>query len=142
VESPADCLFCRIVAGELPSERVDEDDRALAFVDINPSTRGHTLVVPKRHSSGLYDIPPEDLAACMAMAKRIAASVTGALGAEGVNLLNNTGRAAGQVVFHFHLHVIPRYGGDAFRNPLDERAGDAGDVAAAAEALRGAIRGG
>jgi len=133
------CIFCRIAAGELPSEKVHEDDRTLAFMDVNPSTRGHALVIPKRHSTDLHDIAPDDLAACMRTVQRVAASVIDSLGADGVNVLNNTGRAAGQVVFHFHVHVIPRYDGDGIANPLAARAGDPAEIARAAAALRGAI---
>jgi histidine triad (HIT) family protein len=93
----SDCLFCKIVAGDLPANVVHEDDRTVAFMDINPSVRGHTLVVPRAHSTDLHDVDPEDLAACMRTAKLVARDATQNLDADGVNLLQNTGRVAGQV---------------------------------------------
>lgn len=104
------CLFCGIVAGHFPSVQVAEDDATYAFMDINPASEGHLLVVPKRHSTDLLEIPAEDLTAVTVAAQRIARSATGELGADGVNLLNCCGAAAWQTVFHFHMHVIPRYG--------------------------------
>jgi histidine triad (HIT) family protein len=130
-----DCLFCKIVAGEIPSTRVDEDDRTVAFMDINPATRGHLLVVPREHSIDLLEIGAEDLAACSRMAQRLAARVKERLGADGVNLLNSCGQAAWQTVFHFHVHVIPRYAGDPLRLPWVPGPGDRDEIAAAAQAL-------
>ena len=130
-----DCLFCKIVAGELPSTRVDEDERTIAFMDINPATRGHLLVVPREHSTDLLEVGPEDLAACAAMAQKLAARVTERLGADGVNILNSRGRAAWQTVFHYHLHVIPRYDGDPLRLPWTPAPGDRDEIAAAAREL-------
>jgi histidine triad (HIT) family protein len=133
----ADCLFCKIVAGEIPSTRVDEDERTVAFMDINPATRGHLLVVPREHSADLLEVSPEDLSACARMAQRLAARVRDKLGADGVNLLNSCGPAAWQTVFHFHVHVIPRYDGDPLRLPWVPAPGDRDEIAAAAEALTG-----
>jgi histidine triad (HIT) family protein len=103
------CLFCGIVAGRIPSVKVAEDDTTYAFMDINPASDGHLLVVPKRHSRDLLDITAEDLAAVTVAAQRIAGVAVEEFGADGVNLLNCCGAAAWQSVFHFHLHVIPRY---------------------------------
>lgn len=133
-----DCLFCKIVAGELPATIVAQDERTVAFMDINPATRGHALVVPRRHTRDLLSVPEEDLAAVAAAAKRLAASATSALGANGVNLLNSCGSAAWQTVFHFHVHVIPRYEDDPLRLPWVPAPGDADEIAAAAAALQGA----
>ena len=133
----ADCLFCAIVAGDIPSERVDEDERTVAFMDINPATPGHTLVVPRRHSQDLFDVPAEDLAACMATAQRVAGRAREALDAEGVNLMQSSGRAAWQDVFHFHVHVIPRYAGDPLVLPWTPAAGDPAESARTAATLRG-----
>lgn len=135
----SDCIFCKIVAGELPATVIDESERALAFLDINPATRGHTLVVPRVHSRDLDDIAAEDLAACGALAQRVAATARAQLGGvEGVNLLQSSGAAAWQTVFHFHLHVIPRYAGDPLRLPWVPEPADAGDLAGVATALTGA----
>ena len=131
-----DCLFCKIVAGEIPSERVDEDERTVAFMDINPATRGHALVVPRRHAANLLEIDAEDLAATVAAAQRLARTTTERLGADGVNLLNSCGPAAWQTVFHFHIHVIPRYEGDPLKLPWAPSPGDPEEIAAAAAQLR------
>ncbi len=104
-----DCVFCGIVAGTVPCAKISEDAATFAFMDIDPGSDGHLLVVPKRHSADLFDIPAEDLAATTLAAQRIAAAMPAALGAEGVNLLNCSREAAWQTVHHFHLHVIPRY---------------------------------
>jgi histidine triad (HIT) family protein len=131
----ADCLFCRIVAGEMPATIIDSDELTVSFMDINPVTRGHALVVPRTHSRDLHDIGAEDLAAVTRAAQRLAAHVRDALGADGINLLNFSGRAAWQTIFHFHLHVIPRYEDDPLRLQWLPGPGDAGEIAAAAELL-------
>ena len=135
-DSEPDCLFCQIVAGQLPSERIDEDERTVAFMDINPATRGHALVVPRRHAANLLEIDSQDLAATMTAAQRLARRVKERLGADGVNLLNATGSAAWQTVFHFHVHVIPRYEGDPMRLPWIPAPGDADEIAHTAQELR------
>jgi len=132
-----DCLFCKIVAGEIPAARVAEDDRTIAFMDINPATRGHVLVVPREHANDLLAIDPEDLAAVAKTAQRVAATMPDRLGADGVNLLNSCGREAWQTVFHFHLHVIPRYAADPLRLPWTPEPGDRDEIAAAARDLEG-----
>ena len=132
---PGDCLFCKIVAGEIPATVVRKDERTVAFMDINPATRGHLLVVPRAHAADLLDIDGDDLAACVAAAQALAELVTERLGADGVNLLNSCGRNAWQTVFHFHLHVIPRYAGDPLRLPWTPQPGDRDAIAAAATAL-------
>jgi histidine triad (HIT) family protein len=131
-----DCIFCRIVAGELPAQRIEEDERTVAFMDLNPATRGHALVVPRRHAADLLEIEPEDLAAAAQTAQRLARRAMSALAADGVNLINSCGADAWQTVFHFHIHVIPRYTGDPLRLPWSPAAGDADEIAAAAEQLR------
>jgi histidine triad (HIT) family protein len=130
-----DCLFCKIVAGELPATIVAEDERTIAFMDINPATRGHALVIPRAHARDLYDVDPEDLAAVAVAAQRLATRVRDNLGADGVNLLNSSGAAAWQTVFHFHVHVIPRYEGDPLRLPWVPASGDMDEIKAAAAQL-------
>jgi histidine triad (HIT) family protein len=134
--SDQDCIFCKIIAGEIPAQIIDEDANTVAFMDINPATRGHVLVVPRRHARDLLEIDPADLEAVALTAQRIAARMPDRLGADGVNLLNSCGRAAWQTVFHFHIHVIPRYGGDPLRLPWTPAEGDPEEIKAAAEALR------
>ena len=111
------CIFCKIVAGELPATIVDEDERTVAFMDINPATRGHALVIPRTHAPDLLSVDPEDLNAVALAAQRLAARVMERLAADGVNLVNSCGAVAWQTVFHFHVHVIPRYAGDPLRLP-------------------------
>ena len=134
--SDPNCLFCKIVAGEIPSQRVDEDERTVAFMDINPATRGHALVVPRVHSTNLLEIEREDLDATIAAAQRLARTASERLGADGITLLNSCGSTAWQTVFHFHIHVIPRYAGDPLRLPWIPAPGNPDEIAAAADALR------
>jgi histidine triad (HIT) family protein len=131
-----DCLFCKIVAGEIPSTIVAEDERTVSFMDINPATRGHALVVPREHADDLLAVGQQDLAACLAAAKHLAGRAKDALGADGVNLLNSCGSAAWQTVFHFHVHVITRYDDDPLRLPWVPGSGDSDEIAAAAAALK------
>jgi histidine triad (HIT) family protein len=129
------CLFCKIVAGDIPSTRVFEDERTIAFMDINPGTRGHLLVIPREHAADLLEIGEQDLAACALTAQRMARLVKERLGADGVNLVNSCGAVAWQTVFHFHIHVIPRYAGDPLRLPWQPAPGDRDEIAAAAREL-------
>jgi histidine triad (HIT) family protein len=130
-----DCLFCKIVAGEIPATIVAEDDRTIAFMDINPATRGHALVIPREHAADVFAIDPADLQAVAVVAQRLARRAREQLGADGVNLLNASGPAAWQTVFHFHLHVIPRYEGDPLRLPWIPAPGDMDDIKSAAAQL-------
>jgi histidine triad (HIT) family protein len=131
-----DCLFCQIVAGEIPAQIIDENERTVTFMDINPATRGHALVVPRSHAANLLEVDADDLAATALAAQRLAQRVTERLGADGVNLLNSCGSAAWQTVFHLHIHVIPRYTDDPLRLPWIPAAGDSDEIAAAAAELR------
>src|SRR3954447_15567872 len=130
-----DCIFCKILAGEIPGTIVDEDERTVSFMDINPATRGHALVIPRAHARGLLEIDPEDLAACAKAAQRLAARQKEVLDADGINLLNACGAPAWQTVFHFHIHVIPRYEDDPLRLPWVPGPGDEDEIAAAAREL-------
>ncbi|HWF56267.1 MAG TPA: HIT family protein [Solirubrobacteraceae bacterium] len=134
--SEENCIFCKIIARELPAQIVAEDELTVAFMDINPGTRGHLLVVPRRHARNLLEIDPVDLAAVALASQRMARLVTERLGAEGVNLINSCGARAWQTVFHFHLHVIPRYAGDPLKLPWTPAPGDLDEIAATAEQLR------
>ncbi len=133
--SDPDCLFCKIAAGEIPATVVREDERTIAFMDINPATRGHALVIPRTHAPDLWAVDADDLAACAAAAQDLAQRARDRLGAEGVNLLNSCGAAAWQTVFHFHVHVIPRYTDDPLRLPWTPGPGDTDEVAAAGAEL-------
>jgi histidine triad (HIT) family protein len=131
-----DCIFCKIVAGEIPAQIVDEDERTIAFMDINPATRGHLLVIPREHAKDLLEIDPEDLAATARAAQRMARRASERLNPAGVNLINSCGAAAWQTVFHFHVHVIPRYEDDPMKLPWTPAPGDSDEIEAAAQTLR------
>jgi histidine triad (HIT) family protein len=110
-----DCIFCKIVAGQIPSAKVLETDSAVAFLDINPVAPGHLLLVPKEHSTTLVDTSSAVLSAVVAYLPRLARAVLAATGAPALNVVQNNGREAGQVVNHLHFHLIPRKPGDEFR---------------------------
>jgi histidine triad (HIT) family protein len=131
------CLFCGIVAGTVPSERIDENERTVAFMDINPATAGHALVVPRVHSADLMEIGEEDLTATVLAAQRLSRRMNEVLEADGINLINACGATAWQTVFHFHIHVVPRYEDDPLELPWVPEAGDPEEIAKVAERLRG-----
>ena len=110
-------MFCRIVSGDAPAYVVAEDDRTIAFLDRGQATTGHTLVVPRAHASDIWEISEADAAAVMAMAKRVAHLIDDRLGADGLHLTQSNRSAGWQDVFHFHLHVIPRWSGDGLTPP-------------------------
>jgi histidine triad (HIT) family protein len=134
--SDPDCIFCKIVAGELPGQIVAEDEHTVAFMDINPATRGHLLVIPRAHARNLLEISPKDLAATIAAVQRMAQRVNQRLEPAGINLINSCGSAAWQTVFHFHVHVIPRYEDDPLKLPWVPAPGDPDEIAAVAGELR------
>lgn len=108
----SNCIFCKIIAGQIPAIKVYEDDKLLAFMDIGPLTDGHTLVIPKEHYTKIHDCPADVLARLGEKAGKIAGAVASAMNADGYNLLCNNGRVAGQLVEHVHFHIIPRMKGD------------------------------
>ena len=110
-----DCIFCKIIAGELPSDKIYEDEEVLAFMDIRPVARGHALVVPKKHSEDLLTTDDAILDGLLPKVKKIATAVMNGVKADGVNITTNHGAAAGQVVFHLHFHIIPRIKGDGLK---------------------------
>ena len=108
----SNCIFCKIAAGEIPSNTIYEDDEFKVFLDISPATKGHALIVPKQHYKDIYDIDEEVAARAMKLGKKLATHMTEVLGCDGFNLMQNNNEAAGQTVFHLHIHVIPRWKGD------------------------------
>lgn len=108
------CLFCKIVVGEIPCTKVYEDDTVFAFLDIHPVNIGHTLIVPKVHSVNLYETPDETVAHMMVVAKKLSIAIKKGMNADGVNIEMNNEPVAGQIIFHTHLHIIPRFKGDGF----------------------------
>jgi histidine triad (HIT) family protein len=134
----ADCLFCGIVEGSVPSQIVDSDEHTVAFMDIAPATPGHALVVPRKHSADLLEIEADDLSATMLASQRLARRMKEALEADGIDLINACGAAAWQTVFHFHIHVVPRYEDDPLKLPWIPKEGDPDEIAKVAARLRGA----
>jgi histidine triad (HIT) family protein len=126
-----DCLFCKIIAGEIPSTKVYEDDTVLAFLDIHPVNIGHTLVIPKAHHPNIYDTPNETLAHIAVVAKKLSIAIKSAQGADGINIEMNNDPVAGQIIFHAHLHIVPRFSGDGFthwRGARDYKDGEMAEV--------------
>ena len=132
------CIFCAIVSGDAPSSIVYEDEHAIAFMDINPALDGHTLVIPRRHTPDLWEIEEDEARHVMGAAVRVAARIREALKPDGINIMHATGIVAFQSVFHFHLHLIPRYTGDPIKLPFVPRPGDRTKIAEIAEKIRAA----
>ena len=107
-----DCIFCKLANGEIPTATLYEDDEFRVILDQGPATKGHALILPKQHFANIYEIPDETAAKAMILGKKMATAMTKALHSDGFNLVQNNGEAAGQTVFHFHMHLIPRYKGD------------------------------
>ena len=107
-----DCIFCKIAAGEIPSKTIYEDEKYRVILDLGPATRGHALILPKNHYANLFELPEEDAKEVICLAKKMATIMKDKLGCDGFNLVQNKGEAAGQTVFHFHMHLIPRYEND------------------------------
>jgi len=131
-----DCIFCAIVAGELPAHMLESDEHTVAFMDINPATRGHSLVVPRAHADDLLDIADADLERTMVAARRLARRIEGALEPDGFNVINACRPAGWQTVFHYHLHVIPRYEDDPLKLPWIPRGAPEHEIAAIADRIR------
>jgi histidine triad (HIT) family protein len=132
-----DCIFCAIVAGDAPAEIVDSDEHTIAFMDTSPATPGHALVIPRRHSTDLIEIGAEDLARSMTAAQRLATRMDETLEADGFNVINACGAAAWQTVFHFHLHVVPRFEDDPLELPWVPSPGDPEQIEETARRIRG-----
>ena len=107
-----DCIFCKIATGEIPSKTIYEDEKYRVILDLGPATRGHALILPKNHYANLFELPEEDAKEVICLAKKMATIMKDKLGCDGFNLVQNNGEAAGQTVFHFHMHLIPRYEND------------------------------
>jgi histidine triad (HIT) family protein len=133
----SDCLFCGIVSGEVPALIVDSDEHTVAFMDIDPATRGHALVVPRVHSADLFEIADDDLEHTILAARRLVRRIDETLEPDGFNLLNSFRPAARQTVSHFHIHVVPRYDGDPLRLPWIPRTAEPEEVERIGERLRG-----
>lgn len=133
----SECLFCGIVVGEVPAQVVDSDEHTVSFMDINPATPGHALVIPRRHAADLMQVSDEDLERTMVAARRLARRMEEALEPDGFNVLNSCRPAAWQTVFHYHLHVVPRYDDDPLKLPWIPRGADEKEIEAMADRIRG-----
>lgn len=133
------CIFCAIAAGEAPARIVHDDERTLAFMDLFPLTRGHALVIPKVHCESILDADPDDAAAVMRTAQRVALGAMSAFGADGLNLLQTNGAVAMQTVFHLHVHVLPRYRGDGFKVEFQRHRGTDDELDETSGLLRSAL---
>ncbi len=131
-----DCVFCAIASGEAPAEVIDSDDHTVTMMDINPATRGHALVIPRTHAADLLAIDPVQLTHTAIAAQRIVKRMEATLKPDGFNLLNATRVAAWQTVFHFHIHVIPRYTDDPLKLPWIPRGADMEEISAIAATIR------
>ena len=132
-----DCLFCKIIKGEIPSSKVYEDDDVVAFLDISQATKGHTLVVPKKHYDNFLTTPKEVMHKVMDVAQRIGQAQIMMLGAKGVNILSNVNKEAGQSIIHFHVHVIPRYvSNEGFQISMKNNAGQGLSLPALADEIK------
>jgi histidine triad (HIT) family protein len=130
------CIFCKVVAGEIPGEEIDSDDRTVTVMDINPATRGHAVVIPRIHAANLFELDDDDLLAAMRATRRVAERMRATLHPAGFNILHNIGRAAWQSIFHFHVHVIPRYEDDPLQLPWLPEPADPAELARVAEEIR------
>lgn len=133
-----DCIFCKIIRGEIPSATIYEDEDFKVILDISPASRGHALILTKEHYANLYELPEELAGKVMVLAGKLASHMTNKLHCDGFNLVQNNGQVAGQTVFHFHLHLIPRYKDGDNRDLLtwNQLTYQDGEVAALAEMLR------
>lgn len=132
----ASCLFCKIIAREIPSTKIYEDNTALAFLDIHPTNIGHTLVIPKTHYINLYDTPDKTLAHMMMVVKKLSVAIKSAVGADGINIEMNNDTVAGQIIFHTHLHIVPRFSGDGFTHWNGTRGYHEGEIAEVGEKIK------
>lgn len=112
------CIFCKIAAGEIPSKTIYEDGTFRVILDISPATKGHALIIPKGHYANIYELPEEQAAAAMVLAKKLASHMAEVLKCDGFNIIQNNGETAGQTVFHFHMHLIPRYEDDGNQDKI------------------------
>lgn len=114
----SNCIFCKISGGEIPSKTIYEDEEFRVILDISPASKGHALIIPKEHYANLYEMPEDAAGRVMILAKKLAGHMTERLKCDGFNIVQNNGETAGQTVFHFHMHLIPRYAGDGNEDKL------------------------
>jgi histidine triad (HIT) family protein len=135
-DTDPNCIFCKVVAGEIPGEEIDSDDRTLTVMDINPATRGHAVVITRAHAESLVELGDEDMLAAMHAVQRVIERMRATLQPAGFNVLHNIGRAAWQSIFHVHVHVIPRYENDPLQLPWLPEPADPAELAKVADEIR------
>ena len=131
-----DCIFCSIISGDIPAAKVYEDDQTLSFMDINPGNPGHLLVIPKQHYRNIFDIPPEIAGKIMEVGTKLAGVIREVLNPDGLNLFQSSEAAAFQSVFHFHLHLLPRWEDDSLLLPWKPKPGDMDEIRKVAAQLQ------
>jgi histidine triad (HIT) family protein len=129
------CIFCKIIAGEIPSAAIYEDEDFKVIMDIFPAAKGHAIIIPKKHCADLYELEDDTAAKALLVARKIAKAMKAELNCDGINLLQNNGEAAGQSVFHFHIHLIPRYKNDTVKMSWTQGSYQEGEAAALAGAI-------
>ncbi len=134
------CIFCKIIKGEIPSASLYEDADFKAIMDISPAAKGHVIILSKRHAANLYELDDETASRAILVARKLAKAIAEELQCDGINLLQNNGEAAGQTIFHFHIHLIPRYRGDQVRMTWVHGAYEEGEAAALAATIAGRIQ--
>jgi histidine triad (HIT) family protein len=135
--SDPNCIFCKVLAGEIPSEEIDSDERTVTVMDINPATRGHAVVITRTHAPNISELGDDDLLAAMRATRRVVDRMRETLQPDGFNILHNIGRAAWQSIFHFHVHVVPRYDDDPLQLPWVPEPADPDELARVASEIRG-----
>lgn len=134
------CVFCSIIGHEIPSSTIYEDDFVKAILDIAPSAKGHTVLIPKNHYSDIFELTEEAAAHIFVVAKKVATALKEELGCDGINILQNNGIAAGQTVFHFHIHIIPRYENDTVKIHWDTKGYEEGEMQRLADGITNRLK--
>lgn len=135
-----DCIFCKIIEGNIPAEKVYEDDLFIAILDINPVNKGHLLVLPKKHSENIFDLDEPEISNVMKVIKKLSKALIDILNAEGINIIQNNCKAAGQIIFHSHFHIIPRYLGDGIKIGMIHGKYNEGEIKEFANKIRSGIK--
>lgn len=136
-----DCIFCKIIEGNIPAEKVYEDDLFIAILDINPVNKGHLLVLPKKHSENIFDFDEPEISYVMKVIKKLSKTLMDTLKAEGINIIQNNCKSAGQIIFHSHFHIIPRYSGDGIKIGMVHGKYDEGEMKEFANKIRSGLKG-
>ena len=134
-----DCVFCKIAQGKIPADKIYEDEKFFSFLDINPNNPGHTLIIPKNHYENIYSLPDEIICDIGLLVKKISIAVKHGVSADGINIIMNNDSAAGQIVFHAHFHIIPRFADDGLRHWPGKSYANKEEPAEIAEKIKGSF---